>query len=156
MFINPSLYIIFVKAKKALLPLLIAFFFLVSGCSTQPKVCFDNGDCVDVELAITPEERATGLMYRTSLDVDKGMLFIYERPGRLKFWMKNTLIPLDMIFLNKDKDVVHIEHDVPPCKEDPCMSYGPPEKFSQYVLEVAAGVSNEQEISIGDKLTFVN
>jgi uncharacterized membrane protein (UPF0127 family) len=88
-----------------------------------------------MEVASTPESRTKGLMFRRSLDGDKGMLFLFPKPGRLSFWMKNTLIPLDMVFVSSDWRVVGAVENVPPQTETPRMV----EADSQYVLEFAAG-----------------
>ena len=114
----------------ALLTLLFLSLFLTS-CTTQNTVCFTN-NCYKVELANTPQERSQGLMFRESLE--GGMLFIYQEPGMHNFWMKNTLIPLDIIWLNKDLEVIYIE-SAQPCKTESCHSYGPKED-SMYILEL--------------------
>jgi uncharacterized membrane protein (UPF0127 family) len=112
------------------------------------EVCFDDL-CFEVELAASEGERAEGLMFREHLDENKGMLFVFMESGVHNFWMKNTLISLDIIWISDDKRVVHIERDVPPCVEDVCPSYGS-EKESNYVLEVNSGKSFG--IEIGDKV----
>ncbi len=76
-----------------------------------------------VELADTVERQIRGLMYRTSLAPDCGMLFVFDDDQPRSFWMKNTLIALDIIFLNADKQVISMHRDVPPCRRDPCPSY---------------------------------
>ena len=76
-----------------------------------------------VELATTSAQQAKGLMNRSALPNDRGMLFIFPEEKILSFWMKNTLIPLDMIFFNKDKQIVHIVTNAQPCTTDPCPSY---------------------------------
>src|SRR3989344_5640548 len=72
------------------------------------KVCIKD-NCFVVEIAQTQEEKVQGLMHRVSLDNNKGMLFIYDSPTIAKFWMKNTLISLDIIWINKNNKIVHIE-----------------------------------------------
>lgn len=117
------------------------------------QVCFKN-KCFNVELAQTPEEKKIGLMYRQKLDFNAGMLFVYEKEGEYSFWMKNTLIPLDIIWINKNKEVVFIKENIQPCLEkDKCESVNP-NKVASYVLELNAGIINEINLKIGDKLIF--
>lgn len=115
------------------------------------QISFPNGHLINVELADTPEERKTGLMYRESLLQNRGMLFIYENEAIRTFWMKNTLIPLDMIFLNKDFEIVDILEGVPPCEKDPCPIY-PSKGEAQYVLEVNSGLSEISGLAVGQTL----
>jgi len=105
------------------------------------------------ELARTPEEQAIGLMYRESLAPDRAMLFPYSPPEVASFWMKNTLIPLDMIWIDSGKRIVSLTSDVPPCRAEPCPSY-PPAGTSRYVLEVAGGVARQHGLKAGDVLRF--
>lgn len=97
-----------------------------------------DGFVVALELAFDDPTRAQGLMFRESLAPGKGMLFLFPRSGIYPFWMKNTLIPLDMIWLESDGRVVDVKANVPPCPGDPCPSYSPSGK-ANYVLELAAG-----------------
>ncbi len=90
-------------------------------------------------------------MYRQKLAADRGMLFVFSSEGVHKFWMKNTLIPLDMLWIAGDGRIIHIEHDVPPCKGDPCPSYGP-DTPARYVLEVNAGYARERGVGVGDQV----
>lgn len=105
-----------------------------------------------VEIADTDLERRGGLMFRESLDQDKGMLFIFDSESMLTFWMKNTLIPIDIIFINSGLEIVSIEEAVP-CQEDPCPIYGSGEP-SLYVLEINKGLSQELEITPGNRVTL--
>ncbi|MGC9310607.1 MAG: DUF192 domain-containing protein, partial [Candidatus Aenigmatarchaeota archaeon] len=98
------------------------------------------------------ESRAKGLMFRESLGDDEGMLFVFEKEGHWSFWMKNTIIPLDIIWLCENLTIVHIQ-TAPPCREDNCPSYRTPVPAS-YVLEVNAGFSDKNGISAGDTATF--
>ena len=118
-----------------------------------PRVVFPDGFAVHVELATNDETRSQGLMYRDQLRPATGMLFLFPQDGHYPFWMKNTLIPLDMIWIDAEKRVAHVKFDVPPCKADPCPSY-PPEVNARYVLEVAAGVAREHGLKAGDVLRF--
>jgi uncharacterized membrane protein (UPF0127 family) len=118
------------------------------------KVFFPNGASVTAELAVTEEERARGLMFREKIMPDQGMLFVFEDMGLHSFWMKNTLIPLDMLWLDNDKRIVHIESGVPPCQEDPCPSYGP-RVPARYVLELKSGRAEELGLKPYDRLQFV-
>jgi uncharacterized protein len=107
----------------------------------------------EVKVAYTPEDRARGLMFREQLPRDKGMLFIFDKPGVYRFWMKNTLISLDIIWLNENKEIVFIEHNVLPCKKDYCPNYGS-EKESKYVLEINGGLAEDLGLKIGDIAIF--
>jgi hypothetical protein len=82
------------------------------------------------------------------------MVFVFDQPGPHAFWMKNTLIPLDIIWLAADRRIVHIAHSVPPCKADPCPSYPPAADTAVYVLEVASGVARRHALGVGDVLQF--
>ncbi len=125
------------------------FFFLEKK---ETRVCFKD-KCFDVEIAANNEDRARGLMFREHLDRDSGMLFVYEKVGVYSFWMKNTLIPLDMIWMNEEKEVVYIQSNAAPCKTTQCPTYNP-NKSALYVLELNGGVANESGIAIGDKSVF--
>jgi uncharacterized membrane protein (UPF0127 family) len=124
------------------------------GADRFVKVFFANGKSVTAELAVTDEERARGLMFREKVLPDQGMLFVFEREDLHAFWMKNTLIPLDMLWLDSDRRVIHIAANVPPCRADPCPSYGP-DTPARYVLELRAGGAAANVIKTGDRLQFV-
>ncbi len=116
------------------------------------RVCFKNY-CFHIELAITSEERSNGLMFRENLDFKNGMLFVFEREGKHSFWMKNTLIPLDIIWINKNEEVVFISENTQPCKEYPC-SIIEPTKNAKYVLEINGGISEKIDLAVGDKINI--
>jgi uncharacterized membrane protein (UPF0127 family) len=121
--------------------------------ATGPSVILADGYRVSVEIAADDATRQQGLMYRDRLPEDRGMIFLFRATGEYAFWMKNTLIPLDMIWIDEQKQVVHVAHDVPPCKADPCPSY-PPNARAKYVLELAAGVAAKHRIANGQTLRF--
>ncbi len=118
------------------------------------EVVFPDKARVSVEIAATPDARQRGLMYRTSLSQDEGMVFVFDEPDTHGFWMKNTLIPLDMVWLDAARRIVHIAHSVPPCKSDPCPSFTPAGNSALYVLEVASGVARRHALKVGDVLEF--
>jgi uncharacterized membrane protein (UPF0127 family) len=134
--------------------LLIIFLPEYPGASPQPQniswVCFGSS-CFKVELALTPEQQAMGLMNRTHLDADKGMLFIFSQDGIYPFWMKNTLIPLDMIWMGSGGRVVFIAKDEQPCGPLECPAINP-EVPARYVLEVNAGAAERIGLVEGEKI----
>jgi hypothetical protein len=89
-------------------------------------------------------------MYRTSLADNRGMLFVFAAPQPTKFWMKNTLIPLDMIFLRKGQ-VVAIEAAVPPCKSVTCPTYGTDTPIDR-VIELRGGTTAQINLKVGDRV----
>jgi uncharacterized protein len=118
-----------------------------------PRVVFPDGYVVGVELAIDDETRAQGLMYRDQLRPATGMLFLFKEDGHYPFWMKNTLIPLDIIWIDASHRVAHVKFDVPPCRTEECPSYAP-NVNARYVLEVAGGVAKQHGLKAGDALRF--
>jgi uncharacterized protein len=118
-----------------------------------PKVIFPDGTAIDVEIAADDERRAQGLMFRDRLGPTAGMLFMFPYDEEHSFWMKNTLIPLDLVWIDESRKVVHVKYNVPPCKVENCPSY-PPGVPSRYVLEVAGGVAEAHGVKAGDQLRF--
>lgn len=121
--------------------------------ASEARVILPDKSPVIVEVASDDATREQGLMYRDHLADDRGMIFLFPQAGEYPFWMKNTLIPLDMIWMDADHRIVHIAHDVPPCKADPCPNYPPNTKASS-VLELAAGVAAKHHLANGDVLRF--
>lgn len=109
--------------------------------------------CFYVELAQTADEKTRGLMFREHLNPDRGMFFIFEDEGEYSFWMKNTLIPLDIIWINKNKEAVFISRDTQPCKTEPCPTINPGIK-AKYVLELNGGTAEKIGLTVGDRLEF--
>jgi uncharacterized membrane protein (UPF0127 family) len=114
------------------------------------QVCYKE-KCFSVELAKTKQQRDYGLMNRKELSKDFGMLFIFDKEGIYPFWMKNTLIPLDIIWISENSEVVYIAQNVQSCRNLICPSVVPIAK-AKYVLEINAGVCREIDLKVGDKL----
>ncbi|HEY9769421.1 MAG TPA: DUF192 domain-containing protein [Coleofasciculaceae cyanobacterium] len=109
-----------------------------------------SGATIELEVAQTPQQQATGLMFREALADNRGMLFPFQSERTARFWMKNVPISLDMIFLNGDR-VVGLAVDVPPCQTEPCPIYGP-EGLVDRVVELRGGRAKELGIKVGDTI----
>ena len=129
---------------------------LFSACQKSiahtPQVCLQE-TCFNVEIAKEESQILRGLQGRSALASDQGMLFVFSSSYRYVFWMKDTLIPLDMIWLDYARQVVHIEKNVLPCKNDPCPTYQPKSE-ALYVLEINAGLADANQIVLGDHFDF--
>ncbi|MEI6887140.1 MAG: DUF192 domain-containing protein [bacterium] len=108
-----------------------------------------EGTNFNIELADTSAKKEVGLMNRDSLDSKSGMLFVFNFEQPLSFWMKNTLIPLDIIFMDKNKKVVKIYKNATPIRED--LTYV---STGMYVLEINGGLSDKLDIKEGDTILF--
>jgi len=118
-----------------------------------PTATLPDGTVIRLELAITPEERAQGLMFRRSLATDRGMLFLFENSARWPFWMKDTWLPLDLIFLDSGGKVSQVFENVEPCSAEPCPQYIPV-RDARAVLELAGGSGAAHGVREGVTLTF--
>jgi len=110
------------------------------------------GETIELEVAQTPQQQATGLMYRESLASDRGMMFPFPNERTARFWMKNVTISLDMIFMNGDR-IVGIAADVPPCTTNPCPVYGP-QALVDRVIELRGGRAAELGVEQGDRISI--
>jgi uncharacterized protein len=139
--------------KKYMLMVLFALIilFLLGGCNNSGSYVEIDGKKITVEIADNQKERQTGLMFRENLCDGCGMLFIFEEESLYRFWMKNTLIPLDMVFIDSSMSVVDLIHAIP-CTKDVCESYVP-KSNALYVLEVN-GNKFDDEI-IGKKVVVI-
>ena len=124
----------------------------LAACAADAYVML-GGHRYTIEVAADNASREHGLMDRTQMDADHGMLFVFDDDAPRAFWMKNTKIPLDMLFFDADKRLVSVQHDVQPCVADPCPAYssGAP---ARYVLELNAGQSRAIGLSPGDEMTI--
>ena len=118
-----------------------------------PQAAFPDGFAVDLELSLTAEEISRGLMFRPSLPENRGMLFLFDHPRLPSFWMNNTLIPPDLVFLDGTGVVVDVIANVQRCAADPCPNY-PPSSPAQAVLEIVAGSAAVHQLEIGTPIHF--
>ena len=111
-----------------------------------------GGRSIVAEVADTPERTMYGYMFRREVKENEGMVFVYPETGLHPFWMKNTFVPLDIIWMDEAFEVLHFETAVP-CKADPCPSYGTP-RMSRYTLELKAGSAAREKLRVGDRLAI--
>jgi len=146
--------------KKIILTILFVF-ILMSGCTAKKDTELNllniqtetkNID-INIEIAKTQEQKAQGLMNREFLAKNSGMLFLQKEEQNISLWMKNTLIPLDIIFINKDNKIIDILRNLQPCKKNPCQTYSSKEK-AKYILELNAGFTENNNINIGNQVIF--
>jgi len=141
--------------------ILIYIFFYFAQTSYSPSapdslmgsVCF-SGNCFSVELATTRAQVERGLMYRKELYNDNGMLFIFDKEENYPFWMKNTLIPLDIIWIDGNGKIVFVADNVQPCKSLICSSVNPGVS-AKYVLEINAGISEKIGLNLGEEVKII-
>lgn len=112
-----------------------------------------SGRVLQVEVMVKDEDRAMGLMFRPSLPQDRGMLFVFERAEFHGIWMKNCRFPIDILWLDEERKVVHLAEAVPPCKAEPCPVYQPLGRAA-YVVELNAGQARRERAVIGSSLSF--
>lgn len=127
--------------------------FLVVGCSAAAESYEVEiaGEVFRVEVADDPESRARGLMHREEMDGDRGMLFVFERSELRAFWMRNTLIPLSIAYIDENLRILEI-HDMIPLSETPVPSRFP----AQFALELNQGEFERRGIAVGDRLVPSN
>jgi uncharacterized membrane protein (UPF0127 family) len=126
-----------------------------SSAAPGPRAEMPSGAVYRLELALTPEEQAQGLMFRENLPDRTGMIFDFDQAGDHHFWMKNTMIPLDMIWMDASGKVIFVSANTPPCKADPCPTYGPDAPARQ-VLEIAGGMAAKEKITVGSTLRLLD
>lgn len=137
----------------ALLPFASAL-LLLSACANGGPWVEVGGERFKVEIADDDAERARGLMFRDELAKGTGMLFIHEDEQPQAYWMKNTRIPLDILYFDNDRKLVTQQRNVPPCSGgNRCPSY-PSDQPARYVLELNAGEAERLKLQDGAEMTF--
>jgi len=131
---------------------IISFLFGSSACATGENFVELKGQRFSVELARTREKQSLGLMFRNSMPADHGMLFIFPNEAPLSFWMKNTRIPLDIMYFSSELKLVSVA-GATPCRVAQCRAY-PSEGPAMYVLELNAGKAAELGLVTGDEMVL--
>lgn len=112
-----------------------------------------SGKVLEVEVMVRDEDRAMGLMFRPSLPEDRGVLFVFDELDFHGIWMKNCRFPIDILWLDEHRKVVHLAESVPPCKSDPCPVYHPLRKAA-FVVELTAAQARREKVALGATLNF--
>ena len=122
----------------------------LSACAAQPLEVELKGEVYTVDLALTAAEQRRGLMFVRSMPADHGMLFVFPREAPRSFWMKNTRIPLDILYFDAELQLVSVAR-ARPCVAAPCPAY-PSKGPARYVLELNAGQAEKLNLAPGDLL----
>lgn len=148
--------------RNRLLVLLTLSFLSACGSSktsvedfhTRP-VTLPDGTPIRAEVMRQQEDMMRGMMFRTELPEDRGMLFIHSQPGNYSYWMYQVNVPLDIIWMDSRRRVVEISENTPPCKTvaSQCPRFGGT-KEAQIVLELSAGSAKKHDIAVGSVLAF--
>ncbi len=139
--------------RRAALALLALAALPLGAGPREIPLTLPSGKVLQVEVMVKDEDRAMGLMFRPSLAPDRGMLFLFEQPEFHGIWMKNCKFPIDILWLDEDRTVVHVADSVPPCKADPCPVYQPLRRAS-YVVELNAGQARREKAVVGSSVLF--
>jgi uncharacterized membrane protein (UPF0127 family) len=148
--------------KKRILFLVIMSLLLISGAllfnspgQTQViNVKFPSGAVLKAEVADTPEKLLFGLAFRPVLPEEEAMLYIFGESGPHRVWTKEFQFPVDIMWVDESKIVVHLEKNVPPCFDNPCTWYGPPPNDARYILEANAGFIAQEKVAVGNQVKF--
>jgi len=135
-----------------LIILLLSIYFVSKNKKTE--IFFPKQNIkIEAQLAQTVLQQTKGLMNVKNLPENQGMLFVFLDESKKSFWMKNTYIPLDLIFISRDKKIVEIKENFEPCQQKNCPSYTS-QKKAKYVLEVNGGFCQKHQIKEGDEVRF--
>jgi uncharacterized membrane protein (UPF0127 family) len=133
--------------------LLLAFSTRAESAPAVIPLTLPSGKVLQVEVMVKDEDRQMGLMFRSSLAQDRGMLFVFDTLDFHGIWMKNCKFPIDILWLDEDKKVVHLAQSVPPCSADPCPVYQPLRRAA-YVVELSAGQARKEKAVLGATIVF--
>ena len=112
-----------------------------------------SGKVLQVEVMAKDADREMGLMFRPGLAEDRGMLFVFDNLAFHAIWMKNCRFPIDILWLDQQRNVVHAAESVPPCRTDPCPVYEPLRRAA-YVIELNAGQARREKATLGTTIRF--
>jgi uncharacterized membrane protein (UPF0127 family) len=134
----------------------VVIFATTRGVGAEPSVVpltLPSGKVLQVEVMVKDEDRAMGLMFRPSLAEDRGLLFLFESLDFHGIWMKNCKFPIDILWLDADKKIVHVQESAAPCAKEPCPVYSPLRRAS-FVVELNAGQARREKAVVGKSVSF--
>jgi uncharacterized protein len=144
-------------------PIALLFFVLLASCDKPTTeedfytsdITLPGGQVIKTEFVYDTVGALRGLQFRSSIAPDHGMLYAHRVPGKYGYWMFQTLIPLDMIWMDAGHNVVEIVENAPPCKTpaSQCPHYGG-NKIAQYVLEFGGGMAKKYGVKVGDEVSW--
>jgi uncharacterized membrane protein (UPF0127 family) len=142
------------RTRSAVLTVLLLALALSTGAAPEViPLTLPSGKVFQTEVMVSDEDRAMGLMFRPSLPADRALLFVFEGLDFHGIWMKNCKFPIDIVWLDENRETVHVAAAVPPCKSEPCPVYQPLRRAA-YVIEMNAGQAKNNKIKIGAKVDF--
>jgi len=149
--------------KKRIIFLIVMAMLLITGAlmfnapeqTDVISIAFPNGGMLNAEVADTPEKLLFGLAFRGTLSANDAMLYIFDESGPHRVWTKEFQFPVDIIWLDESKAVVHIVENAVPCAKDRCPWYGPPPRDARYVVESNVGFVERERVEIGDTVKFI-
>jgi len=155
---RPAARVISTMRTALFLPVLLSLAFLFPSIALSEKIGYQRvifeGAEINAEVADTPQLRKIGLMFRESLSEEQGMLFVFPEAAPHRFWMKNVRVPLDMIWLDSNKQIIHIAENLLPCVIDPCAEFGPEGQASLFVIETVGGFAKKHRLKRGMHVKF--
>ena len=137
----------------ALAAVALALASLAGAAPAVVPLTLPSGKVLQAEVMVSDEDRAMGLMFRPSLPLDRGMIFLFGTADFHGIWMKNCRFPIDILWLDEGKTVVHVAESVPACKAEPCPVYAPMRRAS-YVIELNAGQARREGAVVGSAVRF--
>ncbi|MDO8627646.1 MAG: DUF192 domain-containing protein [Candidatus Diapherotrites archaeon] len=136
---------------------LVCLFFLFGCVQEQPvkisELCFQEGKCIQLEKAVTIEEQIKGLSFRENLPENSGLMFPLQEERIPRFWMKDMLFPIDIVWIDSKKEIVGWAQEMSPCTPEKCETVSPLQPV-KYVLEVNSGFMEKNFIKVGEKVDF--
>lgn len=140
--------------SRAALAGMLALAAAAAGASpASVPLTLPSGKVLQVEVMVSDQDRAMGLMFRPSLPKDHGMLFVFGTSDFHGIWMKNCKFPIDILWLDEERRVVHVTEAVPPCKAEPCPVYEPLRRAS-FVVELNAHQARREQVAVGATVSF--
>ncbi|MCI0527252.1 MAG: DUF192 domain-containing protein [Nitrospira sp.] len=138
----------------SILLLLVVINFVRTMEQQMVILTLPKGQQIALDVADSPEERLLGLFFMKSLPEDRGMVFIFEDGEPLKLWTRGYRFPIDLLWLDREFQVVSYHEEISPCEKDPCPTYSPEDGRAPYAIAITAGQIRQQGLAKGDRLNL--